>query len=61
MEEKIIEPNTGLSFSHESFLTIRRDGQLIAIEEQNGRITRYITTEATKADSLSIFGADKVK
>lgn len=60
MEQRNIEPNHGLTFSQENFLAIRKDGQLIAVEEQNGHITRYVTTEATRADSIGIFGADKV-
>jgi hypothetical protein len=54
------EPNHGLSFSQEVFLTIRRDGELIAIEEQpNGHTLRHVTKIATRADSLAVFGADK--
>jgi hypothetical protein len=55
------ESNSGLTFSQETVLAIRRDGQLIGIELQNGHIERYKTSEATKTDSLEIFGADKVK
>ncbi|MDE2233681.1 MAG: hypothetical protein KGJ90_06290 [Patescibacteria group bacterium] len=56
-----MEPNTGLEFRLETFLAVRRDGELIAIEEQNGHIIRYMTREATRTDSLQAFGADKVK
>jgi hypothetical protein len=55
------EPNNGLTFTQESVLTIRRDGELIAIEIQNGHIERYITEIATRAKSMEILGADKVQ
>lgn len=55
------EPNTGLTFTQEIFLAIRRDGKLIAIEEQNGHITRYQTTVADRTASAEIFGTNKVK
>jgi hypothetical protein len=55
------EPNHGLTFAQEIFLAIRRDGELIAVESQNGHIQRYVTKEAMKADTLSIFGADKAQ
>jgi hypothetical protein len=53
-----MEPNHGLSFAQETVMTIRRDGQLIAIEIQNGHIERYTTEEATRTKSLAVFGAD---
>lgn len=53
------ESNNGLTFAQETVMTIRRDGQLIAVELQNGHIERYITEEATRAKSLAVFGADK--
>ena len=56
-----MEPNNGLTFAQEVFITIRQDGQLVAIEEQNGTIHRYMTSEATRSDSLKLLGADKVQ
>jgi hypothetical protein len=53
------EPNHGLSFAQETVMTIRQDGKLIAIELQNGHIERYTTEQATRANSMQIFGADK--
>ena len=54
------EPNHGLTFAQENVMTIRRDGELIAIEMQpNGHIERYVTERATRANSFAIFGADK--
>lgn len=61
MEPQRIEPNHALSFAQECFLTIREDGNLIAIEAQNGKLQRWITEEATRAKSLQIFGADRVQ
>ena len=55
-----LESNHGLTFAQETVMTIRRDGELIAIELQpNGHIERHITERATRAKSLSVFGADK--
>ena len=55
-----MEPNHDLTFSQEIFMAIRRDGKLEAVELQNGHIERYIVREASRSDSLEIFGADKV-
>jgi len=55
------ESNNGLTFAQEIFLATRRDGKLVAIESQNGHITRYTTKEATKADTLEVFGLNKVQ
>ena len=56
------EPNHGLSFAQENFMTIREDGQLLAIEEQvNGHVIRHATEVADRGKSLSIFGADKAQ
>lgn len=64
MKEKNIMPaeqNHGLEFKLETVMSIYQDGRLVAIEYQNGHITRYKTTEATKTDSLDIFGVNKVR
>jgi hypothetical protein len=54
-----LEPNHNLTFAQEVVMTIRQDGRLVAIEIQNGHIERYMAEEATKANSLALFGADK--
>jgi hypothetical protein len=56
-----MEPNNGLTFKQEIFLTIRKDGQIVAIEEQNGTIQRYKVELANKADTNEIFGVDGIK
>lgn len=55
------ESNSGLTFTREDVVCIWRDNELVAIEQQNGHITRYMTREATKADSMQLLGLDKVK
>jgi len=55
-----MESNNGLTFSQESFITYRKDGEIVAIEEQlTGLIVRYATKAATRQQSLEILGADK--
>lgn len=54
------ESNHGLSFSQETFLTIRRDGKPEAIELQNGHIERYMVEPATRGKTLELFGADRI-
>ncbi len=56
-----MEQNSALTFSQEVFFTIREDGELVAIEEQNGHVTRFTVSKADKAATLKIFGADKVR
>jgi hypothetical protein len=55
------EANHGLTFSEEAVLCIYRDGELVAIEKQNGKLERWTTKECDRAASLQIFGADKAK
>lgn len=62
MEPNRIEPNHDLMFSQEVLLTIRRHGDLLAVEEQpNGHIVRHITKVATRGDTMELFGVDKVQ
>lgn len=56
-----IENNHGLTFTREDVVCIWRDSELVAVEMQNGHIVRFMTREATKADSMSLLGLDKVK
>lgn len=57
-----MEPNHGLTFTREDVVCIWRDSELVAIEWQpNGKIVRFMTTAATKADSMALLGLDKVK
>lgn len=56
-----VEQNNGLAYSLETVVCVRQDGQLVAIELQNGHITRYMTKEASRQDSLHLFGLDKVQ
>jgi hypothetical protein len=55
------EANHGLTFAEEAVLCIYRDGELIAIEKQNGKLERWATEPATRSKSLQIFGADKAQ
>jgi hypothetical protein len=55
------EANHGLTFSEEAVLCIYRDGELIAIEKQNGKLERWTTEPATRAKSLEIFGANTMR
>lgn len=56
-----MEANHGLSFQQETFLTIRRDRELVGIELQNGHIERYACEPMSRAKSLEIYGADKIQ
>lgn len=53
------EPNHGITFAQEVFLTARRDGELLFIEEENGHITRYAIQKTNRSISMQLFGADK--
>src|SRR5437762_12745156 len=47
-----IEPNHGLDVGQEIFMTIRKDGELVAIELQNGTLKRWVTEKADRENSL---------
>lgn len=55
-----MDSNTGLEFGIDTFRTITRDGELVAIERENGHIERYITERSTNAKSNEIFGVKRV-
>ena len=54
-----IEPNHGLEFGQEIFMTVRKDGELVAIELENGTLERWLTEKSSREGSLRVFGADK--
>jgi hypothetical protein len=56
----MVEVNNGLEFTKEVFMAIRRDGELVAVELQNGGIHRYSVKEATVVETEEIFGTNKV-
>lgn len=54
-----MEANHDLVFRQESFMTARRDNELVFIEKVNGKIERWVTKQATAQSSLEAFGANK--
>lgn len=50
----------GLTFTLESMICYWRDGELVAVEAQNGIITRWQTQKMSRGQSLALFELDKV-
>ncbi len=53
------EPNNGITFKRIDCRGIYIDGNLAAIETQNGKIERWTVKEANNTDSNKLFGLDK--
>lgn len=49
-----------LTFSNENLRVFRRDGKIVAVEERNSHLTRYITKEAGNREDDEIFGTGMV-
>lgn len=56
-----LETNNGLTFTEETLICIRRDGELIAVEKVNGKIERWSTKHVNLTESRKIYGLDKVQ
>ncbi len=54
-------PESGITFTEETFICIRKDGELVGIESENGHITRYETIKTTRTKSREILGIDRVQ
>lgn len=52
------EVNHGLNFGIDTFICFYKDGELVAIEKQNGKIERWTTEPQTRGLSLTMFGVD---
>jgi hypothetical protein len=49
----------GITVTEELFLAFRnQDGELLAVEQENGEITRHITEKSSSGKSARALGAD---
>lgn len=60
-QPKKLEPNNGLTFQSKEFLAYYIDGKLVAIEDENGHVERYLTEPSSKHKWKVLLGLDKAQ
>ena len=54
-------PESGITFTEETFIVIRLDNEIVMIEKVNGHTERYSCKKATLQDVKQVYGLDKVR
>jgi hypothetical protein len=55
------EPNHGLTFESKEFLAYYIDGELVAVEDENGHVERYLTQPSSRHAWKELLGLNRAQ